>query len=112
VLSKKRMFISGIVIFIMLFALLDYTSPTSEEMEQWMLEENDIVCTKDGWVNYCEKDNQAIWGRSGHFRNVGFFSSYERIYEYDTGEQLTFRTFGFMGKIIPMEDGRVWEVVN
>ncbi|MCR8848521.1 hypothetical protein NQ095_08915 [Rossellomorea sp. SC111] len=108
-LSKKRMFISGIVIFIMLFAILDYTSPTSEEMEQWMVDENDIVCTE---VKYCTKNNQAVWGRSGHFRNVGFFSSYERTYEYDTGEQLTFRTFGFLGRIIPMDDGRVWEIVN
>ncbi|TMU85821.1 hypothetical protein FGG79_11515 [Bacillus sp. BHET2] len=111
-MSKKRIFVSGIIVFIILFAVMDYTSPTSEEMEQWMMDENDIVCTEDGGVKDCMKNDQAIWGRSGHFRNVGFFSSYERNYEYDTGEQMTFRTFGFLGMIIRMEDGRVWELVN
>lgn len=111
-LSKKRMLVSGIIIFIMLFAILDYTSPTTEEFEHWMLDENDIICTEDGWVKDCMKNNQAIRGRSARFKNVGFFSSYEKNYEYDTGEQITFRAFGFLGKIIPMEDGRVWEIVN
>ncbi|MCA1057739.1 hypothetical protein LCL96_02275 [Rossellomorea aquimaris] len=110
--SKKRMLASGFILFIILFAILDYKSPTSDEFEQWMLKENDIECTENGGVKKCMKNNRVIWGRSGHYRNVGFFSSYERDYEYDTGEQITFRTFGFLGKIIPMEDGRIWGIVN
>ncbi|WP_226673345.1 hypothetical protein [Rossellomorea aquimaris] len=111
-MSKKKVVLYGLIVFIMVFSILDYTSPTSEEMEQWMMEENGVECTIDAGVRYCMKNNQEIRGRSGHFRNVGFFSSYERNYEYDTGEQVTFRTFGFLGKIYPMKDGRVWRIVN
>jgi hypothetical protein len=109
--TKKKVLFLGFILIILLIIIMVITTPTKKEFEQWILNENEIVCHKDGWNVKCMKGNQKIRFSSSHYKNVAVFASYEIDYQYENGEQITFRTFGLFGKIISMKDGMLWEKI-
>ncbi|GAB3068567.1 hypothetical protein [Virgibacillus ainsalahensis] len=111
-INKRKVFVAGIVMVIILIAIMVFTTPTNAKFDKWILKENGIVCNDEGWNEKCIKDNREIRSNSSHFRNAGIFASYEKNFEFDNGEQTTYRALGIFGNLFPMKNGRVWEILN
>ncbi|MDM5227249.1 hypothetical protein QUF73_13655 [Cytobacillus sp. NJ13] len=109
---KERRFAVGIFTVILLIAIMVLTTPTKDEFDKWILTENGIVCNNIGWNEECTKDNQIIWSSSSHFRNAAIFASYESDFEFQNGEQFTFRILGIFGTFFKMKDGNIWGILN
>ncbi|MCA1062762.1 hypothetical protein QTG56_16115 [Rossellomorea sp. AcN35-11] len=110
-ITKKKVLLIGIIMFIILLTIMIITTPSKKDFEQWILEDNEIVCKKDGWDVKCIKDDREIKFRSSHYKNVALFSSLEANYEYGNGEHITYRTLGIFGKVFTHKDGVFWKKV-
>ena len=110
ILIKIKLITIGL--FILLYILVT-TTPSKEKFDKWILQEHGINCEVDlNFRNICYKDDKEIDFRSSHFRNTGLFASYEKNYEFETGERITIRTLGELGTLFKMNEGFWWEILN
>lgn len=110
-ITKEKVLFVGFSMIILLITIMVLTTPTKKEIELWTLNENEIVCQQDDWGLKCMKDNREIRFSSSHFKNIAVFASYEVDYEYESGEQVTYRTLGIFGMLFSQEDGMLWEKI-
>jgi hypothetical protein len=110
-IKKKKVLFLGFSMIILLITIMVFTTPTKKEIQLWTLNENEIVCQKVDWGLKCMKDDREIRFSSSHFKNVAIFATYEVDYEYENGEQVTYRTLGILEKVFSKEDGLLWEKI-
>ncbi|WP_342431140.1 hypothetical protein [Neobacillus sp. FSL H8-0543] len=104
--GKRKFRIVLVMLALLLLTVMVSTAPSSEKFEKWILQKYDIKCDK--YNHWCVIDNKEIQSRSGTYEERLFFNIYEKDYEYENGEILTFRAVGIVGNFYEMEDGRLW----
>ena len=107
--NKKRIFIIFLFIIIVALAL---SVPSRDDFNKWMSQNYNIERSFENRHEIWEKNGDVVFYVSSHQIELGVFMTIEKKFQYENGDEFTIRALGIFNSFFPMEDGRLWEVLN
>ena len=83
-------------------------NPSRTDFDKWMYENYNIEYGNEHW----EKDGTEIFYISSHEREMGIFMTIEQVFQDKEGKTITIRALGGFNQIFPMEDSKLWRLIN
>lgn len=87
-------------------------SPTRDDFYEWIEQTYNIKKNDEYSIERWEKDNSLVFFDWQSLQDMGIFMTVEQIFLDEDGNEIVIRVFGIFKQFIPMEDGKLWEILN
>lgn len=102
---KKKVIFSILALIIIIMVILN---PSRTDFDKWMYENYNIKYSNEHW----EKNGAEVFYINSHEREMGIFMTIEQVFQDKEGKTITIRALGIFNQIFPMEDSKLWRLIN